>query len=47
MDTGELFKGFATEDEWRKALEEQNEYLKKQYGHDTSASDFAARTRSS
>ncbi|MFB5191379.1 MerR family transcriptional regulator [Alicyclobacillus fastidiosus] len=41
MDTGEMFKGFANEDEWRKALKEQNEYLRKQYGHDLLADENA------
>lgn len=34
MDTVEMFNGFSSEDEWRDALTEQNEYLKEKYGHD-------------
>ncbi len=32
LEQEELFKGFGSEDEWRKALREQGEYLKEQYG---------------
>ncbi len=35
MDNKEMFIGFASEEEWNKALIEQNEYLKASYGMDS------------
>ncbi|QJD88026.1 MerR family transcriptional regulator [Cohnella herbarum] len=32
MDNKEMFKGFENEEEWNKALTEQNQYLKETYG---------------
>jgi hypothetical protein len=32
MDNKEMFKGFENEEEWNKALTEQNQYLKESYG---------------
>ncbi|WP_248924777.1 MerR family transcriptional regulator [Paenibacillus hamazuiensis] len=34
MDSKSMFKGFETEQEWKDALEEQNEYLKQTYDYD-------------
>ena len=36
LDMEMMFKGFETEDEWREALKEQNEHLKKEFGFDLS-----------
>lgn len=33
MEKQELFKGFTSDEEWRKALEEQDEYLQAEYGY--------------
>ncbi|MEK3723272.1 MerR family transcriptional regulator [Paenibacillus sp. FSL H8-0034] len=35
MDNKEMFKGFESEEEWNKALVEQNQYLKETYGMDS------------
>ncbi|MCZ8518533.1 MULTISPECIES: MerR family transcriptional regulator [Paenibacillus] len=34
METADMFKGFESEEEWRKGLAEQNQYLKEAYGYD-------------
>ncbi|GGH77651.1 DNA-binding transcriptional MerR regulator [Pullulanibacillus pueri] len=34
MDESQMFKGFQSEEEWKKALEEQSAYLKENYGVD-------------
>ena len=34
MDGPELFAGFGSEEEWKEALQEQNEHLKQQYDYD-------------
>ena len=34
MESQDMFKGFESEEEWRNALEEQNQHLKESYGFD-------------
>src|SRR5690625_674214 len=34
LDMASMFKGFKTEEEWKKALKDQNEHLKKEYDFD-------------